>query len=456
MNDRPGIGYGTALGASALAALAAAASLVFVYAANPAFWPPLHLVPSLGSGFYPVEHNEGGTFAWMGATASLRLEGLDRRVAWACDIRVRGGRPSSESLPTLTVEADGRVVASASVTNEAAHVTFTVPAQQERRGVTLTFTSSGTFTPETSDRRNLGAVVEDFACRPTAGIPLPPRGALGRASLAGAVIGAGFGLLQIAPGTAVGAAVAVAALQAIPLALGAAPYMVLGTAAVWVAIAAVLALVAGVRLTARLRDVPTRNTGRFVVAFTAAALYLKLLVVLHPEVAPATPAAATLSVLLDDRALALIRAVLNASVGLLLYGLGCKMLGSRLAAAGSVVLYQLAPGAFGEGLAGASTVLGAPLVVLAAAGVVRLATQRGTKGVALGLGAWIFVAIAAGSWLSVPPRAYPVTIYPPLALAAAAGAAWGWSLGRLGPRLATSIVLSAVLWAAAVAWLSGL
>ena len=454
MNDRPGMRYGTALGASALAALAAAASMVFVYAANPAFWPPLHLVPSLGSGFYPVEQNEGGTFSWMGGTASLRLEGLDRRVAWACDIRVRGGRPVSESLPVLTVEADGRVVASAAVTNEAAHVTFTVPVQQERRGVTLTFTSSATFTPDTSDRRNLGAVVEDFACRPAAGIPLPPRGALGRASIAGAVMGAGFGLLQITPGTAVGAAVAVAALQAIPLALGAAPYAVLSTAAVWVAFLVALLLVAGVRITERLRGVPTRNTGRFVLAFTAAALYLKLLVLLHPEAAPATPAAATLSVFLDDRALSLARAGLNAAIGLLLYGLGCKLLGNRLAAAGSVVLYQLAPGSFGEGLAGASTVLGAPLVVLAAAGAVRLAARRETLGVAAVLAAWTFVAVAAGSWLSMPRMAYPVTIYPPLALAAAAGAAWGWSLGRLGPRLATSIALSGVLWAAAVAWLS--
>ncbi len=189
-------------------------------------------------------------------------------------------------------------------------------------------------------------------------------------------------------------------------------------------------------------------------AFTAAALYLKLLVLLHPEAAPATPAAATLSVFLDDRALSLARAGLNAAIGLLFYGLGCKLLGNRLAAAGSVVLYQLAPGSFGEGLAGASTVLGAPLVVLAAAGAVRLAARRETLGVAAVLAAWTFVAVAAGSWLSMPRMAYPVTIYPPLALAAAAGAAWGWSLGRLGPRLATSIALSGVLWAAAVAWLS--
>ena len=454
MNDRPGMGYGTAFGASALAALAAAASLVFVYAANPAFWPPLHLVPSLGSGFYPTEHNEGGAFSWMGATASLRLEGLDRRVAWACDIRVRGGRPVSEGLPQLTVEADGRVVAQAAVTNEAAHVTFTVPVQQERRGVTLTFTSSSTFTPDTSDRRNLGAIVEDFACRPGAGIPLPPRGALGRASLAGAVIGAGFGLLQITPGTAVGAAVAVSALQAIPLALGAAPYAVLGGAAAWMALIAAVLLAAGVRVAGTLLGRPVRNTGRFVAAFTVAVLYLKLLVLLHPETAPSTPAAASLPAILDDRGLDVARAGVSALLALVLYALGCKLLKNRLAASGAVVLYLLAPASFGAGPAAESAMLATPLLVLAVAGAVRLASSPDTRGVALLLAAWVGVGFLASVWLKAP--AYPVTVYPPLALASAAGAAWGWSLGRLGPRVATSIVLSGVLWAAAVAWLSRL
>ncbi|RPJ77273.1 MAG: hypothetical protein EHM24_00420 [Acidobacteria bacterium] len=454
MNDRPGMGYGSALGAAALAALAAAASLVFVYATNPTFWPPLQLIPSLGSGFYPVEQNEGGAFCWMGAMAELRLEGLDRRVAWACDIRVRGGRPPSASQPMFTVAADGRVLASAGVTNVPAHVTFTVPVQQERRGVTLTFTTSSTFTPGTGDTRNLGVVVEDLACRPAAGIPLPPRGALGRASLAGAVMGAGFGLLQITPGTAVGASVAVAALQAIPLALGAAPYAVLGTAAVWMAVVLATLLVAGVRLAGRLRGVPLRNTGRFVAAFTAAVLYLKVLVLLHPETAAATPAAATLRVFLDDRALEVTRAALNAAIGLLLYRLGCGLLGDRLAAAGGAVIYQLAPGSFGGGLAGQSTALVAPLIVLAAAGTIRLAARKETRRLSLVLAAWGFAALVGGAWLSRPEMAYPVTVYPPLALAAAAGAAWGWSIGRLGARVTTSIVLSGVLWAAAVAWLS--
>jgi len=453
MNDRPGVGYGTALAAAALAALAAAASLVFVYAANPVFWPPLHLLPSLGAGFYTVEHNESGAFSWMGASASLRLEGLDRRVAWACDIRVRTGRPGAR--PTVTVAAEGQVIASARVGDQPVHVTFTVPIQQERRGVTLTFTPSDTFTPPTDDKRRLGVMVEDLACRPAAGIPLPPRGALGRASLSGGLLGAAFGLFQLTPGTAVGAAVTVAALQAIPLALGAAPYGFLGTAAAWMSLVTAVLLVSGVRLVARLRGTPVRNTGRFVAAFTAAALYLKLLVLLHPETA-ATTAAATLQAFPGDRALEAARLGAYAGVGLVLYWLGNKLLGDRLAAAGGVVLYHLAPGSFGQGPAGHSTALAAPVIVLAAAGALRLAAEIESRKVLLVLASWTAGALAARAWLAAHGAGDPLTIYPPLALAGAAGASWGWSLGRLGPRLATSVVLSGAVWAAAVAWLSAL
>jgi hypothetical protein len=455
MNDRPGTGFGAAVGAAALAALAAAASLILVYAANPGFWPPLHLVPSLGSGFYPVEHNESGGFAWMGEAASVNLPGLDRRVAWACDIRVKAGRPVVVNRPTLTIAADEETVAIAAVPDEPAHVTFTVPARQERRGVSLTFTPSETFTPVTDDPRRLGLVVEDLACRPAAGIPLPPRGALGRAALAGTFLGAGFGLLQVTPGTAVGAAVAVAALQAIPLALGMAPFLVLGTAAPWLALVVAVLLVAGVRLTALVRRMPLRNTGKFVAGFTAASVYLKLLVLLHPEAAPATPGAPALAVFFDHRAPDVVLLCLNGLVGLLLYWLGCKLLGDRLAAAGAVVLYHLVPGSFWPGLASGSSTLAAPVVALAITGALRLAVQPGGRPALLLLAAWASSALAARAWVGGGPW-NPLTIYPPLALAAATGASWGWSAGRLGPRVATSVVLSGALWAAAVAWLSAL
>ena len=456
MNDRPGTTYGTALSSAALGALAAAASLVFVYATNPTFWPPLQLIPSLGSGFYPVEQNEVGAFSWIGERASIRLEGLDRRVEWRCDIRVRAGRPDPRDVPSLSVTVDETVVATRDVRHEAEHLAFSVPVQPHRRGATLVFTPSDTFTPPTGDRRRLGVVVEDLACRPAGGIPLPPRPALGRASLAGALLGAGFGLVEVTAGTAVGAAVVVAGLQAIPLALGVGPYLVLATAAVVLAALVAFLLVAGVRITRRLRGTALRNTAKFVAAFTVAVAYLKLLVVLHPETAPATPAAASIAVLLADRWWEVGRVAIDAGVGVVLYLIGCRLLGDRLAAAGSAVLYQLAPGSFGLAATRPASALAAPLVLLALAGAARLASRRPKRGVAVLLVLWVCVTLVARAWLPGSALPAPLSPYPPLALAAAAGAAWGWSLGRLGPRLVTSVALSGALWAAAVAWLSTL
>ena len=417
MDDRPGTGYGGAFAAAVFAALAAAASLILVYGANPAFWPPLQLIPSLGSGFYPIERHDAGAFCWTGERASLRLDGLDRRVAWACDIRVRSGRPNGAALPLLSVAADEGPIASGRVTGDPGHISFTIPVEQERRGVTLTFTPSSTFSPPGSDRRILGVVVEDLACQPVAGIPLPPRRTLGQASLAGAILGAGFGLLQVTPGTAVGAAVAVAGLQAIPLALGTAPYLVLGAAAAWLALIVSILLVACVRLTPRLRGVPWRNTAKFVAAFTAGILYLKLLVILHPEAAPATQAAATLPVLMAGRVLDVLRVGLDAVTGLALYWVGCRLLRDRLAAAGSVVLYHLAPPAFAAGPAHHASALAAPLVVLAVAGVVALESRR-ARGVLALLAAWTLAGFVIAS---LARRRRPVLPARPVSAAGARG-----------------------------------
>ena len=429
--------------------------MVLVYAAKPDFWPPLHLLASIGSGFHPVEHNEGGAFSWTAESASLRLEGLDRRVAWDCGVRVRGGRPDPAMLPVLTIAADAGVMASARTGHDSSRIPFTIPVQEDRRGVTLRLTASNTFTPATADRRRLGVMVEDIECRPATGIPLPPRQALGRASLAAAILGAAIGLLQLTPGTAVGASVVVAALQAIPLALGAAPYFVLGTAAPWLSLVTAVLLAGGIGLARALHRTPIRNTGRFVWAFTCVVLYLKLLVLLHPEAAAATPAPATLGVLFADRTGDVFRLALAAGMGLLLYPLTLRLLGDRLAAAGSVVLYHLAPGSFGVAPGARAAVLAAPLLVLALIGVLRLGLASGRPHLRplMILGGWVVLGLVVGSQIT-GPAPYLLTVYPPLAVTAAAGAAWGWSGGHWRWRLATGALLSGVLSAAGLAWLS--
>ena len=47
------------------------------------------------------------TFAWTSADAVVRLPGLDRRVEWTLDVRVRAARPSLPDNPDLTILVDG-------------------------------------------------------------------------------------------------------------------------------------------------------------------------------------------------------------------------------------------------------------------------------------------------------------------------------------------------------------
>jgi hypothetical protein len=275
---------GRAVATSLLAGFGGVAAVAAVSAVRPDIVIDMSrdLLPP-ATGFYRSEFDGTVTFAWTGASASLELPGLDRRTPWTFRARLKGGRPETIPLPSVTIAVDGVNVVTERVGNVFTDLTVSIPAFPARRGAIVTLGVSNTFEPGPQDRRQLGVVVDEIVVAPSEGIALPPRDALLGAGTAGALMGAGFGVMGFTPGGAIGAALALTLLQSLPFAEGLAPYSALPhrapRLALWVALG-MASIAAGLE---RFRGQRLRQTARFVIAFAGGVSYLRMLVMLHPE-----------------------------------------------------------------------------------------------------------------------------------------------------------------------------
>ena len=270
--------------AALVGAVAGAACITLAVARRPVFTFELDRpLPRFVTGFYPPERSGEETFAWSRDRAVVTLSGLDRRSEWVCSIRFRGGRPAPFVQPHVEIAADGVRLAAAAATNEYQDLEATLPSRPTRPGAILTVSSTPVFVPGPSDSRQLGVQLDRLACRPSGtSVVFAPRRAVAAASLAAGGFGAALGLTGVAPWVAVGGALVVAVFQAVPLAAGAALYDtypdMMMRLAMWIAIA----LVVAVAILERWRGTRLSPAARFVMAFSAGVLYLKLLALLHP------------------------------------------------------------------------------------------------------------------------------------------------------------------------------
>lgn len=266
---------GAALGAAALTIFfTRSAAILITFDTDP---------PRLVSGIFPVERDERGelTFAWTGPDMTIRLPGLDRRRGWTMDVRTRAGRPDPASSPVLSFYADGLRVATHQSAAQFETVHVVIPSRPQRpRGAVLRMDVSTTVVPGPSDARALGVMIDEMKIAP-AGVVWPPMRAVAGAALGAAALSAAVALVAAPPAAAVGALL-VSVAQAAMLSRGFAPYtdypMAAARVAAWIALGVALVSAWACRGGAR----PLAAT-RFVVAFSAAALFLKLLVLLHPQ-----------------------------------------------------------------------------------------------------------------------------------------------------------------------------
>jgi hypothetical protein len=372
---------------AAAGAAIGAICIVVTYSCRPALALDMDrdLPRRLASGFYPVERSGDLTFAWTSRRADIKLAGLNRRAAWTCMIRLRGARSDPSTQPAVDVAVDGIAVTSVTPTNDFQDVQIAVPPRDAGEGAVVSLTSSRTIVPGPSDSRELGVQVDRAVCAPAAGrLNVPPWQTVRDAAMAGAIFGAAFALTGVALGIAATATALVAAIQSLPLSAGPAPYIGFSAdmlaPAFWIA----LVMVALLQLLERWRASGLHDTARMAVMFSGAALYVKLLGLLHPSKLPVDAVfhahrfewvlsgkyfftqpmpggvsfpyaiglyvfAAPWSAIIHDHVLLLRVVVCAAEVvaGALLYPLIVRTWGDRLAAVLAIVLFNLVPLVYG-------------------------------------------------------------------------------------------------------------
>jgi len=274
-----------AIAAALVGAVAGPACLLLLHT-----WSPVVALgterdlPPIATGFYPLERVGRQAWFWTAGRAEVTFAGLDRRGPWSCSVRFRGARGDPAAQPELEIAVDGIRAAVRRGTDEYQELEVVAPSSPQRSGLVLTLTSSTTFVPGGSDARTLGVQIERVACRPVeAGLLLPPRPALRATAVASAALGGAFGLAATTLAAAAGGSVVFAAALAAALTSGSALVTsfpsTIGRLGAWTALAMILAL-AALRAGARR---PLSSAARFVVAFLAAALCLKLAALLHPS-----------------------------------------------------------------------------------------------------------------------------------------------------------------------------
>jgi hypothetical protein len=354
-------------------------------------------------------------------------------------------------------------------------VQVTIPPIPERRGLTLGLRSSKTFTPGQSDPRALGVMLDRLALTPD-GVVLVPRPALYASAVSAAAMGAAIALLGVTAGSAIGGAILVSAGAAVVIGRGFGPFTdypdTVIRLGIWIAL-----ILAGVSVAVQYGRRPLRNTARFAAAFTACALFLQLLVLLHPNmpvgdamfhahrfqgvlagnlyftsIAPGGYAfpyppglylfAALFSGLVRRGAadMALLRIVTcsaNALAGLLLYAVVAKVWSNRLAAAMAVAIYHLVPLDFGVMTTGNLTNAFAQSVAI---GALVLMAWDGSRRVT----ALLFVALAAAylSHTSTLAILFVATLWTALLF---------WRRGEPGRRASASALAVATIAAATLA-----
>ena len=374
---------GRAAAAAMLAGLLGAAWVTLFYAWHPALRVEFDRdLPRNFSGVYPPERDDASrlTFAWIGEEAVLRLPGLDRRANWTLELRLRGGRATDDN-PDLALVVDGVIVSTHHAAPDWINVQTTIPARSDRRGLTLGLRNSRTFVPGPNDPRALGVMLDRLSLVPD-GIVLVPRPALIGSSSASAATGAAIALLGVTAGSAIGGAVLLSAGTAAIVARGFGPFTTypdtVSSLGLWIAVALGAAAIA-----LQYRRRPLRNTARFAVAFSAAALFLKMLVLLHPNMPigdamfhahrfqgvlagnlyftsiapggyafPYPPGLYVFSSIFEGLVrrgaadMVLLRAItctVDAAAGLFLYWIVVRAWGNRLAGAMAVAVYHLIP-----------------------------------------------------------------------------------------------------------------
>lgn len=270
-------------GAVLLAALASPILLIVSVHNRPALAIKTDVdLRALARGFYPFETNDQGPYVWTRPHAELSVAGLDRRVDWRFTGDVMVWRPSGVPPPKLRIAVD-EVVGLEDTIADTVRLDIPIPRRADMKGATLTLDTTPGFVPGPQDSRELGVAIRSMAIAPAGGVPLPPIRALAAGTLAVLAIGASLLVIGVPAMWILGSVTVTAWCQAWLMTHGLAAFLRYPIQAAEMAAWLGLGTVVAVWALERIRGLALSRAALGVIAISLTASYLKLLVLLHPD-----------------------------------------------------------------------------------------------------------------------------------------------------------------------------
>ena len=235
---------------------------------------------SLGDGFYPPEMSGELQFVWTQPHAQITLGTLDRHIDWIMTADVRMWRPPGTPRPHVRIAVDGAPVFDEVVTR---HVPLAIPVSRRAgpSGARIAIDTDPPFIPGSDDRRKLGIALAAITIQPTDAAPHIPVTTVFVGALAVMMMGAGLATLKLPRWWLPALALTIACMQAWLTLRGIAAHVGYSVRALVLASSGTAGALL-IAAFAKLRTSLSRHA-RLALALSLAAWYVKLLLLLHPE-----------------------------------------------------------------------------------------------------------------------------------------------------------------------------
>ena len=235
----------------------------------------------LTQGFYRMERNASHVYTWIAPHAEFAIPTIDRGSDWRVTLDTKVWRPSGVPLPRVRIDVDG-VTVTDQVIRRNVNLGVVAPRRPGTNGLVVSIDTTPPFLPA-RDPRKLGVAVASITLEPVGGWPRAPWRAAACGAAALAILATAVALLGLPPLSVALFAILVAWGEAVLLARGVGPYLQYPWHVLALATGLGLGLLAAVWSVEKWRRQGLSSSALGVVAISVAACYLKLLLLLHPN-----------------------------------------------------------------------------------------------------------------------------------------------------------------------------
>lgn len=233
-------------------------------------------------GFYSVERNKDHIFAWTGPHAEFTVPAVDRSIDWRVTIEIKVWRPRGVPLPNVRIGVDGVTVTEQMLKGDVA-LAATAVRRTDASGITVSIDTTPAFEPGPRDKRKLGVAIASMTLEPIGGAPRVPLRAAANGVAAIVIVATAVAALGVPSLWVAAFAIFVAWGEAALLTRGVGPYAQYPSQVLVLATALGSGLLAAVWSVEKLRRQKLSAAAIGVVAICLMACYLKLLMLLHPD-----------------------------------------------------------------------------------------------------------------------------------------------------------------------------